>query len=90
MKFKINELQRDFDKPINEMSDSELIQCKKDLPMKNGQINKISQKYEVILQTPIQNTEMLMEIKEVGQKYEHLTKSKTTYTNSLNDAIITK
>ena len=72
------------------MSDSELMQCKKDLPMKNEQINKIAQKYEVILQTPIQNAEMLMEVKDVDHQYERLSKSKTEYITLLNDAMIQK
>ena len=88
IKFVINELQKDFDKSITDMTNAELIQSKKDLPTKIDQIHKISQKYETILQTPITKSEILMGVQEIGKKYEHLLHSKSTFTELLNAAII--
>ncbi|XP_066924259.1 uncharacterized protein [Clytia hemisphaerica] len=86
--FKIRELQKDFDKPIHDLSDAELIQLKSDLPMQIDQVNKIAKKYESILQQPIHKAELLQDITDIGQRYENLLKSKSAYQSSINDAIV--
>ena len=86
--YKINELQKEFDKSVNDVSDAELLQMKSDLPTQIDQLNKISKKYESILKVPIQKAETLLNITDIGQRYEHLLKSKSTYQTSINDAII--
>ena len=86
--YKIIELQKEFDKSFDDLSDAELLQMKSDLPMQIDQLNKISKKYESILQIPIQKAETLKDSKYIGENYENLLRSKSKYQASMNDAII--
>ena len=86
--YKIMELQKEFNKPLTNISDVELMQMKSDLPMQVDQLNKISKKYEAILQMPIKKADFLKDIADIGQRYEQLLKSKSFFQSAINDAIV--
>jgi len=88
IKYKIMDLQKEFDKPLKDLSGAELLQMKSDFPTQISQLNNISKKYESILQMPIQKAELLQDVTDIGQRYERLLKSKSVYQTSINDAII--
>ena len=85
----IAELEKDFGTVMDNRIDAELLQFKSDLPMKNDQVNKIF-KYERILQVPFENPDISHEVKNIGERYEHLIKLESSYTELLNSAINNK
>ena len=49
--------------------------------------NKMSQKYEIILQSPITNAETLMAIKDVGNRYVKLDSIKHNFAKAVTDEV---
>lgn len=65
----VYQLQKELNKPLTNISDAELMQMKSDIPMQVHQINKISKKYESILQMPIKKVDHL---KDIGQSNKEI------------------
>ena len=84
----MEELETDFCQAIDDMDGEEMIQLKKDMSPKNEQINRIARNYESIFQTPMQTPKTIEQVKDVGARYEHLIKSKSSFMEKLNTAII--
>eukprot|EP00794_Sanderia_malayensis_P021005 gene21005-23057_t len=80
----IKELEIDFSVKPDTVTDVDLIQLKTELSSQNQQVRKIAQQYESILQTPVNNTEILHGIKEIGTRYEDLVSMKSAYTDLSN------
>lgn len=49
-----------------------MLQLKTDLSSKNELVNKIAQKYELILQTSFNTAEVLLDVQNIGHSYEKL------------------
>lgn len=57
-------------------------------PIQIEQLNKIAKKNESILKITIQKVEILQQIAEIGQRYEKLLNSKSSFQSAINDAIV--
>jgi len=72
---------------LTNASDSQLIDLKKSVPTITSKIDKIAEKYENLLQSPIRKAELLMDIKDIGEKYIKLTKMNSSYLKLLKKQI---
>lgn len=68
----LSELITDFSINLGDLTDTELLQLKTDLSSKNELVNKIAQKYELILQTSFNTAEVLLDVQNIGHSYEKL------------------
>ena len=80
----IADLINDFRINLDMLTDIELMQLKTDLSSKLELIGKAANKYENILQTPLKEHEVLIEVKEVGEQYELMMKMKAMYISKLD------
>ena len=90
IRYKITELQKIFNKELENLTNAELIELKSDILTQNDLLNKISKKYESILQSPLRKADMLHDVQDIGKRYENLLKSKSKYEHLLNEIIISK
>eukprot|EP00794_Sanderia_malayensis_P012202 gene12202-13458_t len=74
----ITDLINDFRIVLEKLTDIELLQLKSELPVKCELMNKAAKKYELILQTPLSDADLLTEVKDIGEQYELMTKMKAT------------
>ena len=70
IQYHMSELTKEFCRNLDAASNAELIQLKKDSAYRSEQVCRIAARYESILQTPMMNADVLIGIKDIGERYE--------------------
>ena len=87
MERNIEQLESDFQLHLSTTSDVQLMQLKNENASISKRFNKMSEKYESILQSPITNADTLMAIKDVGNRYVKLDSMKHNFVKAVNDEV---
>ena len=87
MERNIEQLESDFPLHRSTTSDVQLMQLKNENAFISKRFNKMSEKYESILQSPITNADTLMAIKDVGKRYVKLDSMKHNFVKAVNDEV---
>ena len=87
MKRNTEQLESDFQLHLSTTNDVQLMQLKYENASISKHFNKMSEKYESILQSPINNAETLMAIKDVGSRYDKLDSIKHNFVKAVNDEV---
>ena len=87
MERNIEQLESDFQLHVFTISDVQLMQLKNENASMSKHFNKMSEKYESILQSPITNADTLMAIKDVGNRYIKLDSMKHNFVKAVNDDV---
>ena len=87
MERNIEQLELDFQLHLFTTSDVQLMQLKNENDSISKRFNKMSEKYESILQSPITNADTLMAIKDVRNMYVKLDSMKHNFVKAVNDEI---
>ena len=83
----IIELEEDLCCDIAGISDMQLVQLKSDSYNISTRIFKLAQKYEQLLQSPINSAEMLIAMQEIGDRYGKLKLRKQSYFKAIDEEI---
>ena len=89
MERNIEQLESDFQLHLSTTNDVQRMQLKNENASISKRFNKMSEKYETILQSPITNTCTLMAIKDFGNRYVKLDSMKHNFVKAVNDEIFT-
>ena len=87
MERNIEQLESDFQLHLSTASDVQLMQLKNKNASISKRFNKMSEKYESILQSPITNADTLMAIKDVGNRYVKLDSMKHSFVKAVSDDV---
>ena len=87
---RIAELEHFYTRDIKKASDQSLLQWQKDISNASNQFEMISQKYQEILKSPINNADLMLNVKEIGKKYSQLVLSKCKFQDEIEDAIASR
>jgi len=68
IQYHMSELTKEFCRNLDAASNAELIQLKKDSAYRSEQVSRIAARYESILQTPMMNADVLIGIKDIGER----------------------
>ena len=83
----IGEIRSEIETDLDSASDHHLIHMQKNFKQISSKIDKIAQKYELLLSSPISNAERLIDIQNNGNSYANLTKDGHEYHEKLKRAI---
>ena len=87
MMFAIEDIQRNLMEVESNLKQhlNELIQIKTNTHQITDRLEKISQKYENLLQSPINDADALLAIKDIGERYVNLNSLKTNFATLVNE-----
>ena len=88
MEKNIEQLESDLDLHLSTTSDMQLMQLKNENASISKRFNKMSEKHESILQSPITNADTIMAIKDFGNRYVKLDSRKHNFVKAVNDEVL--
>ena len=83
----LTQINKQFDLDLEVISDIELIQLKNESATINKRFEKISDKYQEVLKSPITKAETLVKVKEIGETFVKLDSKKHKFIKSVNDEV---
>ena len=87
MERNITQLETDFKQDLNKTSDVQLMQFKNDINSITKRFQKMSEKYESILQSPVTKADTLVMMKDMGERYVKLDSLKHNFVNAVNEEV---
>ena len=83
----IGEVRSEIETDLGNASDHQLIQMQNNFKHISSKIDKVAQKYELLLLSPIINAGKLIDIQDIGNRYMKLTKDSQVYHRTLEKVI---
>ena len=83
----INELKSSLDIDITNFDDSELLQCKTELPIFDTKLSTIADRYERLIKFPVMNIELSKLIANIGKAYKDVKAKKSLLASKVKSAI---
>ena len=86
----LDEIENCISEDLSSVDDKTLIQLKADSPKLPERLEKISEKYEQLLQQPITDGDALHQIQTIGMKYVKLNGAKMKFIDSINKEFLSR
>lgn len=83
----LDELEEEFNKDSEKASDDDLFKWRSELQLQLTKFDKLADYYKDILQSPITDADRLVEIKNIGERYDKLCTIKRNFAKSLSNEI---